>query len=168
MSKFLKSILLLTVVSLGVTTFYNKKEPNIETKESQNIIENQPKPKDTNLEKSDTKSSNNNKESKSDNKDYSVLVSSNDYNAVVSLDEDTKKINIKVLEDPSNPPTSDNYINLSEEDIKYLQENADKILSELKEGNLSEKYKLVTAMLEKYDTNINISDLINLGLKYIQ
>ncbi|MEF9992386.1 MAG: hypothetical protein RRZ84_08545 [Romboutsia sp.] len=111
---------------------------------------------------------NNNQQQPIDNNDYTVLVSSSTYNAVVSLDNN-KELNIKLLETNSiNNTSTDKYINFTDEDINYLRNNSDILIQEFKNCNLFEKYDLISSMLSKYDTNLKESDLIKIAMSYLQ
>ncbi|MGL4912928.1 MAG: hypothetical protein ACRC3Y_10930, partial [Romboutsia sp.] len=134
------------VIILSIVIYYNKKETIIKNIPSQSVKET----------KYNTKN----------NKEHTLLITSSQYNALVCLNEDTKDVKIEVLEDQSNPAVFDNYINLNDDDIKYLKENSDSILNNIKESSLFEKYQLITSMLEKYDTDISVSDILSIGLKY--
>lgn len=173
MSKILKSVALITLVGLGVNLYNNLNitSPNLADKESKQIISNkttQVEDKNSTLTDSNKMIKSNKDNNNAPKEDYNILVSSNEYNAVVSLDPSTKKINIEPIDDTSDNIASNNYINLSDEDIKYLTENADTILNDFEQGNLINKYSLVTKMLNDYDTDINTSDLINIALKYLK
>lgn len=101
--------------------------------------------------------------------DYSVAVSSSIYNAIVSLDKESKEINIKLLEESDLSKTNtDRYINLSDSDVSYLLSNSSNLVDQFKNYNLIEKYDMVKDMLNKYDTNIKENDLIGLALAYLK
>ena len=101
--------------------------------------------------------------------DYSVLVQSPIYDAIVSLDKSSKEINVKLLDDSNiDSYTTDKYINLTEYEISYLKENANVLLKEFEDGSLLDKYSFVSDMLKEYDTNINMGDLINIAMTYLK
>lgn len=177
MFRFIKFIAIVGVLFLGISVFNDMKlsakdliSNNTEIKETTKAD----KPKVNNGVKLDdtkkNKTTNNavsDKAKKSDN-DYSILVSSNDYNAVVSLDGDTKKLDVKEVGKDLDKVVSDNYINLSDKDLKYLEEHKDEILNSFKDGSLMDKYNLVNDMLSKYDNDISKTDLINIAVKYLK
>lgn len=177
MFRFIKFIAVIGVLFIGISVFNDIKfsakdliSNNTEIKETTKA--NKPKVNDgvklddVNKNKA-TKNAVSDKSKKSDN-DYSILVSSNDYNAVVSLDGDTKKFDVKEVGKDLDKVASDNYINLSDEDLKYLEEHKDEILNSFKDGSLMDKYNLVNDMLSKYDNDISKTDLINLAVKYLK
>ncbi|MCR8746878.1 hypothetical protein [Romboutsia lituseburensis] len=177
MFRFIKFIAIVGVLFLGISVFNDMKfsskgliSNNTEIKETTKAN----KSKTNNSVKLDgtkkNKTTNNavgDKAKKSDN-DYSILVSSNDYNAVVSLDGDTKKLDVKEVGKDLDKVVSDNYINLSDKDLKYLEEHKDEILNSFKDGSLMDKYNLVNDMLSKYDNDISKTDLINIAVKYLK
>lgn len=177
MSKIFKSVILITIIVFSVSSLYileNSSKHYTSKQNQDSIVNSNTQENDAAKESavsqniSNPSDKNNNPNANSNKKDYSVLVSSSIYNAVVSLDEDTKDINVKLLDDTLDVPKSDNYINISDEDLKYLEENADTLLNQFKEGSLIQKYSLVTNMLKDYDTDISEGDLINLAFKYIK
>ena len=101
--------------------------------------------------------------------EFSVLVNSPDYNAVVSLDDSSNEFKISLLEDETtdNKTNTSHYINLTQDNVDYLIENKDSLISKFKDGGIFDKYNLVSDMLKSYDTNIKMEDLITVGLKYI-
>lgn len=101
--------------------------------------------------------------------EFSVLVNSPDYNAIVSLDDSSKEFKISLLEDDStnNKTNTSHYINLTQDNVDYLIENKDSLISKFKDGGIFDKYNLVSDMLKSYDTNIKMEDLITVGLKYL-
>ncbi|MGL5328279.1 MAG: hypothetical protein ACRDD7_03350 [Peptostreptococcaceae bacterium] len=103
------------------------------------------------------------------NNGYSILVSSSFTKALISLDENSKEVKVKLLDDKNeNIKDYDNYINVTDEDIKFLSENADTILNDFKEGSLLDKYSFVCDTLKNYDTDLSSSDLINIAFMYIK
>lgn len=104
------------------------------------------------------------------NDDFSVLVESPIYNAVVSLDEGSKEFKVKLLDDVSDnvKDETSHYIKFSKDDIDYLTANIDTLIDQFKNGGLFDKYNMVTSMLKSYDTNINQGDLIGLALSFIK
>lgn len=177
MFRFIKFIAVIGVLFIGISVFNDMKfsakdliSNNTEIKETTKAdkpkVNDSVKLDDVNKNKA-TKNAVSDKSKKSDN-DYSILVSSNDYNAVVSLDGDTKKFDVKEVGKDLDKVASDNYINLSDEDLKYLEEHKDEILNSFKDGSLMDKYNLVNDMLSKYDNDISKTDLINLAVKYLK
>lgn len=177
MFKFIKFIAIAGVLFLGISMFNDMKfsakdliSNNTDIKETTKA--DKPKVNDgIKLDDVEKNNSTNNavsdKTKKSDD-NYSILVSSNDYNAVVSLDGDTKKFDVKEVGKNLDKVASDNYINLSDKDLKYLEEHKDEILNSFKDGSLIDKYNLVNDMLSKYDNDISKTDLINLAVKYLK
>lgn len=111
--------------------------------------------------------------SKGDNKvnsddSYNILISSSAGDKVVSLDTTSKELKVNDTDNNDTSVSVNNYINLSDEDIEYLKENANTILSEFEKGNLFDKYELVNKFLKDYDTDISTGDIISLALKYIK
>ena len=125
---------------------------------------------DTQVQSSQTKTTNNKIADSATNDNFSVLVQSSLYNAVVSLDETSKEVNIKLLDEVSDSAkdSARHYINLSSNDLEYLAKNADSLLNQFKTGDLMEKYTLITDMLKSYDTNIDQGDLIGIGLNFLK
>ena len=85
-----------------------------------------------------------------------------------SINENSKEFKISLLEEPYNSTKTDtkHYINLTQDNIDYLIKNKDSLISKFKDGGFFDKYNLVSNMLQSYDTNIKIEDLIEVGLKY--
>ncbi|RDY27402.1 hypothetical protein CHL78_009305 [Romboutsia weinsteinii] len=104
--------------------------------------------------------------------DYDLLVLSNNYNAVVSLDLDANKIEIELLKDKSDikaaSSDTDNYINLSKSDMDVIGETLKQLSSEFKTTGLVKNYQLITDTLKNCDTDITDSDLLTLGFSLLQ
>lgn len=177
MFKFIKFIAVIGVLFIGISVFNDIKfsakdliSNNTEIKET--TKSDKPKVNDgvklDDVKKNKASKNAVSNETKKSGNDYSILVSSNDYNAVVSLDGDTKKFDVKEVGKDLDKVASDNYINLSDEDLKYLEEHKDEILNSFKDGSLMDKYNLVNDMLSKYDNDISKTDLINIAVKYLK
>ncbi|MEG2511498.1 MAG: hypothetical protein RSB00_03970 [Bacilli bacterium] len=144
MYKFFKILTILFIVSFATNSF-------IEKPQSKQIT--------------NTKLEAKNKSNKS--KDFNLLISSNDYNAVVSLDTVSNDITITNLKNKNQDLSIiDNYIKLSDEDIAYLKENLEPLKEKFKNSNLFEKYNIINTLLNTYQTDLKESDIINLYLEY--
>ena len=183
----MKFKLLFSIILIGICgyTFYQIINNNISSKKIDyqiqsstskldNLIDNLSEKNTNPLQKSlpIDKSDNNSTELKNDeytHDEFSVLVNSPDYNAIVSLDDSSKEFKISLLEDDStnNKTNTSHYINLTQDNVDYLIENKDSLISKFKEGGIFDKYNLVSDMLKSYDTNIKMEDLITVGLKYL-
>jgi len=148
MSKFSKIVLLIIIAGFGVSLvkIHNDKQKIDTPKKSINSS-------DENADSS--------------KKDYQILVSSNKYNAIVSLNEDTKNMDIKILDNAKDVPTSIKYIKVSDEYFKYLEKNSDTLFNKLESDSLITKYAL-NEKLKDCDTNITSNDLKDILFKYVK
>ncbi|MGL5346387.1 MAG: hypothetical protein ACRDA3_03470 [Peptostreptococcaceae bacterium] len=154
-----------TIVDSDNKTIDNKKTSTSEEVKNDikiNSNSNKPNVSDNNANNKVTKTSD------SSSNDYSVLVQSPVYDAVVQLDKESKEINVKLLNDSNlDSYDTDKYINLSEDEVNYLKENAQSLLKEFEEGSMLDKYSFVSKMLKDYDTNIKMGDLISIAMSYL-
>lgn len=104
MSKISKIMLLIIIIGFGVNSAKNHTDKQ-----------------EINTSKKSINSSD--KSTDSSKKDYNILVSSNKDNVLISLNKDTKAINVKALDYTKDVPASDKYLKVSDEDLKYLEEN---------------------------------------------
>lgn len=122
-----------------------------------------------NSKSSDSNNTTKSNDTKSSDDNHIIAVSSPLYNAVVSLDQNNKEVNIKLVNSEDINTTSyDNYINFEDKEIKYLLENYPNLMKEFKNNNLFEKYDMVSKMLGEYDTDIKESDLISMAISYLK
>lgn len=151
MKKFKICLGLIILITCGVFMF---KWFPLDTKDNYTVIDSSAEVIDNNKVKSD----------------YSVLVQSPIYDAVVQLDKDSKEIKVKVLDDSNIDSYDDTnkYVNLTQENISFLKENANELLKEFENSSMLDKYSLVSKMLKDYDTNINMGDLINIAMSYLK
>lgn len=172
MKKFRISLGVILLIICGVLIF---KTSSLDIKNSSTIVDSDNDTIKTSnnstseqpLKKSSSSAPSSNNSSTTD--DYSVLVQSPIYDAVVQLDRDSKEINVKVLDDSNiGSYDTDKYINLTEEDVNYLKENANDLLKEFENGSMLDKYSFVSKMLKGYDTNINMGDLISIAMSYLK
>ena len=183
----MKFKLLFSIIIIGICgyTFYQIINNNISSKKIEYQIQSSTSKLDNlidNLSEKNTNSSqktlpinktnNNSNELENDkytHNEFSVLVNSPDYNAVVSLDNSSNELKISLLENDStnNKANTSHYINLTQDNVDYLIENKDSLISKFKDGGIFDKYNLVSDMLKSYDTNIKMEDLITIGLKYL-
>lgn len=97
--------------------------------------------------------------------DYSILVTSPLYNAIISLDEKNKDIDIKPIDSQNVEQTqSGKYIKFTNDEINYLKANSSNLVNKFTKSNILDKYNMVSDFLNQYDTNLKESDIINLAL----
>ena len=179
----MKFKLLFSIIIIGICgyTFYQIINNNISSKKIEYQIQSSTSKLDNLIEKNTNSSQKSSLIDSSDNNsteleddtytydEFSVLVNSPDYNAIVSLDDNSNEFKISLLEDKTtdNKANTSHYINLTQDNVDYLIENKDYLISKFKDGGIFDKYNLVSDMLKSYDTNIKMEDLITVGLKYL-
>lgn len=154
--KFLLSII---IVTIGGYMLYQFIQDNTSEKKLDYQVQSAEFKADTSAEMDSSESNN-----------FSVLVESPIYNAVVSLDEVSKEFRVKLLDDvsDSDKDKTSHYIKLSDADIDSLIANADTLFNQFENGGILDKYNMVTNMLKSYDTNIDQGDLIGVALNFIK
>lgn len=181
MFKFIRNLLVIClVVTLCYTAFkfiYSSTdvEANYQTVNLENSSnaassdkKNQSSKKDSTDNSPNSKSNSNSSKKNS----YDLLFLSDDVSSIISIDRDTKEITTRDLDKDSisldNIPLEiDNYIKVDGDSLNYFKGDLPTLKEEFFNASIPDKYFMMKDLISKCDTDLNDSDLINLGLELV-